>query len=58
MVYIYDYISFFVPFVNISVSLGNLFQRIASIYNRYYFVSFKKLFLIVCLREYLMLLYL
>jgi hypothetical protein len=31
----YDYISFLVPFVDIPVSLDDLFQRIASIYDRF-----------------------
>ena len=39
----YDYISFFVPFVNIPVSLSNLFQRIASIYDRFYLSRLNKL---------------
>ena len=30
-----DYISLFVSFINIPVSLNNLFQRIASIYDRF-----------------------
>ena len=32
----YDYMSLFVSFFDIPVSLGNLFQRIASIYDRFY----------------------
>jgi len=39
----YD-ISLFVPFFDISVSLGDLFQGIASIYDRFYFASLNKLF--------------
>ncbi len=31
-----DYISLFVSFFDIPVSLGSLFQRIASIYDRFY----------------------
>ena len=38
-----DYVSLFVPFVDIPVSLGNLFQRIASIYNRFYLSRFNNL---------------
>ena len=34
MFHSYDYISFFVTFFNIAVSLGNLFQGIASITSR------------------------
>ena len=37
MLYSYDYISCFVPFFNIAVSLRNLFQRISFIYDRFYF---------------------
>ena len=39
-----DDISLFVPFVDISMRLDNLFQRIASIYDRFYFSLFNKLF--------------
>ena len=34
MLHSYDYISLLVPFFNVPVSLGNLFQRIASVYDR------------------------
>lgn len=40
----YYYISLFVPFFNIAMSLGNLFQRIASIYDRFYLSRLNKLF--------------
>lgn len=36
MFHSYDYISLFVPFFDIPVSLGSLFQRIASINDRFY----------------------
>ncbi len=39
-----DYISIFVSFVDIPVSLGNLFQRIASINDRFYLSRLNKLF--------------
>ena len=39
-----DYISLFVPFIDIPVSLGSLLQRIASIYNRFYLPRLNKLF--------------
>ena len=35
MLHSYDYISLFVSFVALRVRLGNLFQRIASIYDRF-----------------------
>ena len=35
IVYLYYYISLFVSFVNIAMTLGNLFQRIASICDRF-----------------------
>ena len=38
-----DYISLFVSFVDIPVSLDNLFQRIASIYDRFYLSRFNQL---------------
>ena len=44
MLHSYDYISLFVPFVDIPVSLDNLFQRIASIYDRFYLSRLNKLF--------------
>ena len=44
MFHSYYYISLFVTFVNISVSLSSLLQRIASIYNRFYLPRFDKLF--------------
>ena len=37
-------ISLFVSFVDVPVSLGNLFQRIASIYDRFQLSRFNKLF--------------
>jgi len=40
----YDYISLFVSCFDIPVSLGNLFQRIASIDDRFYFPRLNKLF--------------
>ena len=39
-----DDISLFVPFFDIPVSLDNLFQRIASIYDRFYLPRLNKLF--------------
>jgi hypothetical protein len=39
-----DYISLFAPFLDIPVSLGNLFQGIASIYDRFYLPRLNKLF--------------
>jgi len=39
----YYYISLFVSFFGIPVSLGNLFQRIASIYDRFYLSRLNKL---------------
>jgi hypothetical protein len=44
MFHSYDYISLFAPFLDIPVSLGNLFQRIASIYDRFYLSRLNKLF--------------
>ena len=44
MFHSYDYISLFVPFFDIPVSLGNLFQRIASINDRFYLSRLNKLF--------------
>ena len=40
----YDYITLFVSFFDIPVSLGSLFQRIASIYDRFYLSCLNKLF--------------
>jgi len=40
----YDYISLFVPFFDIPVSLGSLFQRIASINDRFYLPRLNQLF--------------
>ena len=40
----YDYISLFVSCFDIPVSLGNLFQRVASIDDRFYLPRFNKLF--------------
>jgi len=40
----YYYISSFVPFFNIAMSLGNLFQRIASVNDRFYLSRLNKLF--------------
>jgi hypothetical protein len=39
-----DYISLFAPCFDIPVCLGNLFQRIASIYDRFYLSRLNKLF--------------
>ena len=39
-----DHASPFVPFVDIPVSIGHLFQGIASIYDRFYLSRFNKLF--------------
>ncbi len=44
MFHSYDYMSLFVSFFNIPVSLDNLFQRIASIYDRFYLSRLNKLF--------------
>jgi hypothetical protein len=44
MLYSDDDISLLVPFLDIPVSLGNLLQRIASIYGRSYLSSLDKLF--------------
>ena len=44
MFHSYDYISLFVPFINIPVSLGSLFYRIVSIYDRFYLSRLNKLF--------------
>jgi len=44
MFHSYDYISLFVPFFDIPVRLGHLFQRIASIYGRFYLPRLNKLF--------------
>ncbi len=44
MLHSYDYISLFVSFVDIPVSLGSLFQRIASIYDRFYLSRLNNLF--------------
>jgi hypothetical protein len=43
MFHSYDYISLFVSFVNIPVSLDNFFQGIASIYDRFYLSRLNKL---------------
>ena len=40
----YDYISLFASCFDIPVSLGSLFQRIASIYDRFYLSRLNKLF--------------
>ena len=40
----YDYISFFMSCINIPVSFGDLFQRVASIDDRFYLSSLDKLF--------------
>jgi hypothetical protein len=40
----YYYIPFFVPFIHISVSLDDLFQRIAAIYDRSKMALFNYLF--------------
>ena len=39
----YDYISLLVSFIDIPVSLNNLFQRIASIYHRFQLSRLNKL---------------
>jgi len=44
MFHSYYYISLFVSFFDIPVSLGNLFQRIASINDRFYLPGLNKLF--------------
>ena len=44
MFYSYYYIPLFVPFIHISVSLGDLFQRITSIYDRSEMALFDYLF--------------
>ena len=44
MLHSYDDISLFVSFFDIPVSLGNLFQRIASIYDRFYLPRLNKLY--------------
>jgi hypothetical protein len=44
MLHSYDDMSLFEPFFNIPVSLGSLFQRIASIYDRFYLSRLNKLF--------------
>ena len=44
MVHGYDDIALLVACVDIAVSLGNLFQGIASINDRFYLVRLKKLF--------------
>ena len=44
MLHSYDYISLFVPFFDIPVSLDSLFQRIASIHDRFYLSHLNKLF--------------
>ncbi len=40
----YDHISRFLPFFTIAMSLGHLFHRIASIYDRFYLPRLNKLF--------------
>ena len=40
----YDYISLFVSFIDIPVSLGSLFQWISSINDRFYISRLNKLF--------------
>jgi hypothetical protein len=44
MFHSYDYISLFVPFFDIPMSVGSLFQRIASIYDRFYLFRLNQLF--------------
>ena len=44
MFHSYYYISLFVPFIDILVSLGSLFQRIESIYDWFYLSRLSKLF--------------
>ena len=41
----YDYISLLVSLIDIPVSLGDLFQRIASVNDRFYLSSLNKLFM-------------
>ena len=43
MFYSYNYVPLFVPCFDIPVSLNNLFQRIASVYNRFQLSRFNKL---------------
>ena len=43
MLHSYYYISLFVSFIDIPVSLDHLFQRIASIYDRFYISRLNKL---------------
>ncbi len=43
MLHSYDYISLFAPCFDMPVSLGSLFQRIASIYDRFYLPRLTKL---------------
>ena len=38
-----DHISLFMPLLDIAVRLGDLFQRIASIYDRFYLPCFNQL---------------
>ncbi len=44
MLHSYDYIPLFMPFFNITESLGSQFQRIAPIYDWLYLPRLKKLF--------------
>jgi hypothetical protein len=48
MLHSYDYISLFVPFINIPVGLGNLFKRIVFVYDCFYLSRLQKLFDIGC----------
>ena len=40
----YDYVSLFLPCFDIPVSLGNLFQRVASIDDRFYLARLQHIF--------------
>ena len=40
----YNYISLFMPFIDISMSFNNLFQGISPVYNRFYLASFNEFF--------------
>ena len=44
MLHSYDHIPLFVPCFDVPVSLGSLFQRIASVYNRLYLSRLNELF--------------
>ena len=44
MFHSYDYIALFMPFIDILVSLDNLFQRIASVNDRFYLPRLSEFF--------------